>query len=61
MADSLDFFATTALAIGHHRWFIEDDALTFYIDKGVGCTKVDCHVAGKPVEEASEHFFLSRF
>jgi hypothetical protein len=59
MADRLDFFTTTTLAISNHGWFVKDHALTFYIDKGVGCTKVDCHVAGKPVEEASEHFSLA--
>jgi hypothetical protein len=59
MANRLDFLATAALAIGNHGGFIQDHALAFHIDKGVSCTKVDCHVAGKPVEEASEHFSLA--
>jgi hypothetical protein len=59
MANGLHFLATTALAIGDNRGLIKDDALSFDVYKGVSGTKVDSHVAGKPVEEASEHFSLA--
>src|SRR5690606_8955650 len=43
------------LANGNNRRFIEHDTFAPDVDQGVGCTEVDCHIAGEITAEESEH------
>ena len=44
-----DFFTirSTFMADGYNGRFIQYDTLAAYINKGIGRTEVDCHIAGK--------------